>query len=143
MSYTPTQPDKYNGKQILITSDGLIFNGKEDSILLFSNKAIGFSTNGSFHFDTSDREDSKFIINSPNIYLGLKDTDLPTEPIVLGNQIRDWTIGNGDEMNNSDQDNLLDILDSILDMIESEMFYVSPILGLDVTPGNNRVAVKF
>ena len=46
-------------------------------------------------------------------------------------------------MNNSDQDNLLDILDSILDMIESEMFYVSPILGLDVTPGNNRVAVKF
>ena len=42
MSYTPTQPDKYNGKQILITSDRLIFNAKDDSILLFSNKAIGF-----------------------------------------------------------------------------------------------------
>ena len=41
MNYTPTQPDKYNGKQILITSDRLIFNAKDDSILLFSNKAIG------------------------------------------------------------------------------------------------------
>ena len=28
-------------------------------------------------------------------------------------------------------------------MIESEIFYVSPILGLDVTPGNNRSTVKF
>ena len=72
MSYTPTQPDKYNGKQILITSDRLIFNAKDDSILLFSNKAIGFSTNGSFHFDTGEEENSKFIVNAPKIYLGLK-----------------------------------------------------------------------
>ena len=72
MSYTPTQPDKYNGKQILITSDRLIFNAKDDSILLFSNKAIGFSTNGSFHFDTGEEENSKFVINAPKIYLGLK-----------------------------------------------------------------------
>ena len=57
--------------------------------------------------------------------------------------MKNWTIGNGDGMNDSDQDNLLDILDSILDMIESEIFYVSPILGLDVTPGNNRSTVKF
>ena len=143
MSYKPDAPNIYQGKQVIINSDRLIFNAKNDSILLFSDKAIGFSTNGSFHFDTSDKKDSKFIINSPNIYLGLKDTDLPTEPVLLGNQMKNWTIGNGDGMNDSDQDNLLDILDSILDMIESEIFYVSPILGLDVTPGNNRSTVKF
>ena len=67
MSYKPDAPSIYQGKQVIINSDRLIFNAKNDSILLFSDKAIGFSTNGSFHFDTSDREDSKFIINSPNI----------------------------------------------------------------------------
>jgi len=93
MSYTPTQPDKYNGKQILITSDRLIFNAKGDSILLFSNKAIGFSTNGSFHFDTGEEENSKFVVNAPKIYLGLKsDGNLADEPALLGNSTEQWLI---------------------------------------------------
>ena len=93
MSYTPIQPDKYNGKQILITSDRLIFNAKDDSILLFSNKAIGFSTNGSFHFDTGEEENSKFVVNSPKIYLGLKsDGNLADEPALLGNLTEQWLI---------------------------------------------------
>ena len=53
MAYIPQAPGSYQGNQVLINSDRLIFNAKEDSILLFSDKAIGFSTNGSFHFDTS------------------------------------------------------------------------------------------
>ena len=69
MSYKPDAPNIYQGKQVVINSDRLIFNAKDDSILLFSDKAIGFSTNGSFHFDTSDDINSKFIINAPNIYL--------------------------------------------------------------------------
>ena len=93
MSYTPIQPDKYNGKQILITSDRLIFNAKDDSILLFSNKAIGFSTNGSFHFDTGEEENSKFVVNAPKIYLGLKsDGNLANEPALLGNLTEQWLI---------------------------------------------------
>ena len=93
MNYTPTQPDKYNGKQILITSDRLIFNAKDDSILLFSNKAIGFSTNGSFHFDTGEEENSKFVVNAPKIYLGLKsDGNLADEPALLGNLTEQWLI---------------------------------------------------
>jgi len=93
MSYTPIQPDKYSGKQILINSDRLIFNAKDDSILLFSNKAIGFSTNGSFHFDTGEEENSKFIVNAPKIYLGLKEDDsLANEPALLGNLTEEWLI---------------------------------------------------
>jgi len=68
MSYIPDTPSIYQGKQVIIDSDRLIFNAKDDSILLFSDKAIGFSTNGSFNFDTSDKEDSKFVVNSPKIY---------------------------------------------------------------------------
>ena len=72
MSYTPESGDVYQGKQVIIDSDRLLFNAKGDSILLFSNKAIGFSTKGSIHFDTSNEKEgnnpSKFVVNSPNIY---------------------------------------------------------------------------
>ena len=117
MSYTPDAPNTYQGKQVIIDSDRLIFNAKADSILLFSDKAIGFSTNGSFNFDTSDKENSKFIVNSPNIYFGLKDGNLPTEPVLLGNKTKDWMVGDN---------GLLDLLDSILDMIHEEIIYLSP-----------------
>ena len=89
MAYIPQAPGSYQGNQVLINSDRLIFNAKEDSILLFSDKAIGFSTNGSFHFDTSsDENESKFVVNSPNIYLGLEfNNTLPEQPAVLGNEL--------------------------------------------------------
>ena len=89
MTYTPKSPQEYNGNQVIINSDRLLFNAKTDSILLFSDKVIGFSTNGSFHFDTSpDKTKSKFIINSPNIYLGLNyDNTLPTQSAVLADDL--------------------------------------------------------
>tara|TARA_R100001377_G_C3116752_1_gene84540 strand:+ start:96 stop:566 length:471 start_codon:yes stop_codon:yes gene_type:complete len=90
MAYIPQSPSIYQGNQILLNSDRLIFNAQKDSILLFSDKVIGFSTNGSFHFDTSPKEDSKFVLNSPNIYLGLEfDNTLPKEPAVLGHELAD------------------------------------------------------
>ena len=89
MAYIPQAPGSYQGNQVLINSDRLIFNAKKDSILLFSDKAIGFSTNGSFHFDTSsDENESKFVVNSPNIYLGLEfNNTLPEQPAVLGDDL--------------------------------------------------------
>ena len=65
MKYIPEHPNIYQGNQVIINSDRLIFNAKADSILLYSDKAIGFSTNGSFHFDTANDDDNKFIVNSP------------------------------------------------------------------------------
>ena len=70
MSYIPESPNNYIGKQVIINSDRLIFNAKDDSILLFSDKAIGFSTNGDFHFDTFNNGTNKFIVNAPKIILG-------------------------------------------------------------------------
>ena len=69
MSYIPEVPQNYIGKQVIINSDRLIFNAKDDSILLFSDKAIGFSTNGDFHFDTFNNGTNKFIVNAPEIWL--------------------------------------------------------------------------
>lgn len=90
MAYKPDYPNIYQGKQAIINSDRILFNAKEDSILLFSKESISLSAGGSIHFDTSEDETSKFVINSPLIYLGLEDEDkkpLAKEPVVLGYQL--------------------------------------------------------
>jgi hypothetical protein len=136
MSYTPNAPNIYQGKQVIIDSDRLIFNAKNDSILLFSDKAIGFSTNGSFNFDTSDKEDSKFVVNSPNIYFGLKDGDLPTEPVILGHKMQEWMIG--DDLT----EGLLDVLEDILDMIGNEISYIAPPAGPTTPNATNIIPLQ-
>ena len=136
MSYTPNAPNIYQGKQVIIDSDRLIFNAKNDSILLFSDKAIGFSTNGSFNFDTSDKDDSKFVVNSPNIYFGLKDGDLPTEPVILGHKIQEWMIG--DDLT----EGLLDVLEDILDMIGNEISYIAPPAGPTTPNATNIIPLQ-
>jgi len=90
MTFIPENPKTYQGNQVIINSDRLVFNAKNDAILLYSDKAIGFSTKGNFHFDTDNNKDTKFIVNAPNIYLGignLSTGELPTEPAVLGNEL--------------------------------------------------------
>lgn len=134
MSYTPEQPNKFQGKQVLINSDRLIFNAKQDSIFLFSNKSIGFSTNGSIHFDTSDKKEgkdaSKFILNSPNIYLGLTyDGNLPTEPAVLGNELEELLI------------DMLDLVDDVLDDIENKVSYITGPPGTPTAPNPSNSAL--
>ena len=91
MNFIPESPKTYQGNQVIINSDRLIFNAKEDAILAYSDKAIGFTTRGNFHFDTDNSGDAKFIVNSPNIYFGLKNLrtgELPTEPAVLGHELK-------------------------------------------------------
>lgn len=77
MDYKPDFP--YLGNQIIINSGRVTLNSKDDSIFLFGKKAIGFSSAGTINFDSDD----KFIVNSPQIYLGLDSV----EPLVKGNQL--------------------------------------------------------
>ena len=122
MAYKPENGNIYQGKQVIIDSDRLLFNAKTDSILLYSDKAIGFSTKGSIHFDTSDQKEtsdssnaSKFVVNSPNIYLGLKSNkNLPTEPALLGNEFDEWA------------NELLDCIDGLMDDIIYNITYMTP-----------------
>ena len=121
MKYIPDNPKSYKGNQVLINSDRLIFNAKNDAILLYSDKAIGFSTNGNFHFDTDNNKNTKFIINAPNIYLGignLNTGELPTEPAVLGHELES-------------------LLNDILDVLE--LFIIDAaynLSGISTTPGS-------
>jgi hypothetical protein len=83
--YRPKSPSEYQGNQVIL-------NAKEDAILLYSKESIGFSTHKNFHFDTNTSEgsESKFIINSPKIYLGLQSNDeLADNSAVLGDELED------------------------------------------------------
>jgi len=60
-----TQEDQYVGKQILIDSDRLVFNGRDDSV--FSSKNLFLlKTDGEFHVNS--RND--VFINGSKIYIG-------------------------------------------------------------------------
>ena len=128
--YTPKSPLLYDGNQVVINSDRLLFNAKTDSILLFSNEVIGFSTNGSFHFDTSDNNESKFIINSPNIYLGLDLKKLPTEPAVLGNELHDLL------------NKILDLIYGLTGDICYKVSYISPVGPTTMNPTNEGALLE-
>ena len=91
MSYVPEQPNIYQGKQVIINSDRLLFNAKDDSILLIADKAIVFNTQGTINFDTgTSPTKNKITLNSPQIHLGLNSEAgfaEPTEPAVLGDKL--------------------------------------------------------
>ena len=128
MTYKPDAPGIYQGKQVIINSNRLLFNAKDDSILLFANKAIGFSTNGSIHFDTSDKKEgdeaSKVVINSPNIYLGLQyNNDLPTEPAVLGDYLGDIWLSD-----------LLETLEGLIDDLINKVSFITTAPGAPTGP---------
>ena len=129
MSYIPENPDQYAGKQAIINSDRILFNAKEDSILLYSNEAIGFSTNGNIHFDTdnvkSGENENKFVVNSPNIYLGLDwENKLPTNPAVKGDEL-EYVL-----------DKILETIDDLIDDILYKIQYsVMP------APGGGQITV--
>ena len=131
MTYKPDAPGIYQGKQVIINSNRLLFNAKDDSILLFANKAIVFSTNGSIHFDTSDKKEgdeaSKVVINSPNIYLGLTkaygEDKLPTEPAVLGDYLGDIWLSD-----------LLETLEGLIDDLINKVSFITTAPGAPIGP---------
>ena len=75
-SYKPVFP--YRGKQIIIDSDRVLLNAKDDSVFILGDKAVGISTNGTLNINSG----GKTIINSPEINLGLD----AKHPIIKGDE---------------------------------------------------------
>ena len=65
MATTFTQEDQFVGKQILIDSDRLVFNGRDDSVFSSKNLFL-FKTDGEFHVNGN----GDMFLNSPTVYIG-------------------------------------------------------------------------
>ena len=74
----PITPSKFSGEQVIINSGRLLFNSKNDSILMSSKDTINLNSINSINIDTP-----KTIIQSKEILLGNKNA---TESIILGDK---------------------------------------------------------
>lgn len=83
ISYTnkPISPSQYISPQVLLSSDRIILNAKNDSILLSGQKSIGLFSNESINL-----ESKQIYIDGTDIKLGSKTAD---EPLLLGNKTVD------------------------------------------------------
>ena len=75
---SPTYPSKYILPQILLNSNQIAINSKEDSILLSSKKSIGLSC-----FEEINLVGTDIVLDASSLYLGSKDA---TEPVLLGDK---------------------------------------------------------
>jgi len=75
----PEDLNEFVGEQVLINSGRLVFNAKNDSILLGANTSINLNTQDTVNIDSKN----KFIVNTKEIYLGSKNA---TEPVILGDK---------------------------------------------------------
>ena len=78
----PESINEYIGEQVLINSGRLLFNAKNESILLSANNSINLNTQDTVNVDSKN----KFIVDTREIYLGSKDA---TEPVILGDKFLD------------------------------------------------------
>jgi len=74
----PTSPDKFAGEQIILNSGRLLFNTKEDSILMSSKNSINLNAINDVNIDAP-----KTVIQSNEVLLGDKNA---FEPVILGNK---------------------------------------------------------
>ena len=78
----PSDPNTFEGKQILLNSGRLMFNSSTDHILLSSAKSVNLNAQTSVNIDANI-----FVVQSNNIYLGNK--ELATEPLMYGKKTTD------------------------------------------------------
>ena len=74
--FPPIQTNEFDSEQVVINSGRILFNAKNDNILLSSFDTINLNSLNSINIDSP-----KTIIQSKEIYLGDK---YATEPIILG-----------------------------------------------------------
>lgn len=82
---------EYSKDQVILTSDRLLFNSREESIFLTSNKFIGMSSNKGIHFNVGPKgskdQSILFVVNSPKIQFGLSNKGYSLESLGKGDSI--------------------------------------------------------
>jgi len=81
----PTDPKDYSQNQILLTSGRLVFNAKNDAIILGAQNTIHLSSNDSINLDSI----KSITLSSPKVYLGSSTgtIDIDIQSAVLGEEL--------------------------------------------------------
>jgi hypothetical protein len=78
---------------VILNSDRVILNSKDDSIFVISKKTVGVSALDSVHFNIGLRgskdQNNIFVINAPNVQLGLPENGV-NEPIAKADSVIDF-----------------------------------------------------
>lgn len=88
-----TDFNSYEKDTVILNSDRVILNSKDDSVFILSRKTVGVSAAESVHFDVGPigSKDGKyiFIVNSPSIQLGLPENGI-NEPVAKADSVIDF-----------------------------------------------------
>jgi len=127
-NYKPAQPNAYQGKQIILNSDRILFNAKNDSALIYADKSINLNSQGSMNFDN----EGLFVVNSKkDIYLGLEgkkgNKKPPTEPALLGDKTEAYLV------------EMLNLIQDLVLFLAVEYKVTVPLLGISA-PGPNDIS---
>lgn len=79
----PLITSNYFNSQIILNSDRITLNSKKDEVMLFAKTNIELNTKNIINLNADERVH----LNSNAVFLGTVNNELPTEPIVLGNQL--------------------------------------------------------
>lgn len=81
----PIRSDLYKGSQVLLNSNRLFFNAREEHILLSAKKGIGLNAES-----VSIDGESYIGLDAKKIYLGVKALKREQEPVLLGQTSIEW-----------------------------------------------------
>jgi hypothetical protein len=85
-----TDFNTYEKDTVILNSDRVILNSKEDSVFILSKKTVGLSALDSVHFNIGPRnskdQNLKFIVNAPLIQLGLPENG-KNEPVAKAESV--------------------------------------------------------
>jgi hypothetical protein len=116
---------EYTGEQIILASNQLLFNARKDNIELLAGKTIHLAANNTIQIDVglsdSTKNENKFLVNAPQIQLGLEIKGRTLEPIVKGDKL--------EEVLNE----LMDIITMYSDMVSASVPPYSPLLKVAAT----------
>ncbi len=85
-----TDFNSFEKDTVILNSDRVILNSKDDSVFILSKKTLGVSAVDSVHFNIGLRgskdTNNKFVINAPYIQLGLPENGV-NEPIAKADSV--------------------------------------------------------
>jgi hypothetical protein len=79
----PTDVAKYFNAQVIINSDRVVLNSKRDEVMIFAKSNIELNTKNIINLNANERVH----LNSSTVFLGTVNSQLPTEPLVLGDKL--------------------------------------------------------